>query len=180
MNTHVKSFNQYVDSLLEADGFGTSPFLLVKVEGIYHYFFNLDQEKEGQMGLHLIVGKYSDKEIIEGPKNSYCVLTLNQISSELIEDIALEKDNIPPKSAEKFKIDGDMLTRLVKHTYGCVNNYLETNPKTSRIYDESQDNLVYTGDGSYQELMKSIALSQIGTGWSVQTGSSPKTVLLSR
>lgn len=179
MNIHVKSFDQYVDTLMEADGFGTNPFLLVKVEGIYHYFFNLDKEK-GQVGFHLIVGKYSDKEIIEGPKNSYCVLTVNQISPELIEDIAMDSSKIPSKNNEQFKVGSDLLTRLVQHTYGCVNSYLETNPKISRIYDEAQDNLVYTGDGSYQELMKSIALSQIGTGWSIQTGSSPKTVLLSR
>lgn len=181
MKNRVKSFSEFTAPILEGDGFGTSPFLLVKVEGIYHYFFNLDKEEEkGQNGFHLIVGKYSDKEIIEGAKNSYCVLTLNEISPELIEDIALDKSKIPSANEEKFKMGSNQLSRLMEYVYGCVKNYLEANPKITRIYDEIQDNLVYTGDGTYLEYMKSLSLSQIGEGWSVQEGGSKKVVLISR
>lgn len=180
MTTRIKTFNEFVNPIYEADGFGTNPFLLVKVEGIYHYFFNLDREEEGQMGFHLIVGKYSDKEIIEGAKNSYCVLSVNEISPELIEDIALDSTKIPPVSDVKFKVSTSMLSRLLKHVYSCLTNYLEANPKVTRIYDEIQDNLEYTGDGSYLEYVKSLAVSILGSGWSVQQGSSTKVILMSR
>lgn len=180
MKTRIKSFNQFVEPIHEADGFGTSPYLLIKVEGIYHYFFNLDREDEGQNGYHFIVGKYSDKEIIEGAKNSYCVLGLNQIAPELIEDIALDDTNIPAKDDEKFKMGSSMLSRLMKYVYLCVSNYLEANPKVARIYDEIQDNLQFVGEGSYLEYMKSICIAELGSGWSVQEGSSPKTILISR
>lgn len=184
MKTHVKNFIEFIGAhpgVYESDGFGTSPFLLEKVEGIYHYFFNLDKEEgEGQNAYHLIVGKYSDKEIIEGAKNSYCVLTLNEISPELIEDIALDKSKIPPVNEDKFKMGSNQLSRLMEYVYKCIKNYLETNPKITRIFDEIQDNLEFSGEGTYQEYMKSICLSQIGSGWSVQTGGTTKTVLISR
>lgn len=181
MTTRIKNFEQFIQPIVESDGFGTAPFLLEKVEGIYHYFFNMEKEKgESQSGYHLIVGKYSDKEIIEGAKNSYCVLSLNQISPELIEDIAIDKTKIPQKNSEVFKLSENELTRLIKIVYRCVGNYLEVNPKVSRIYDEIQDNLEFSGEGTYLEFMKSISLSEIGTGWSVQEGNNRKTILLSR
>ena len=181
MTTRIKNFEQFIQPIVESDGFGTSPFLLEKVEGIYHYFFNLEKgDEKGETGYHLIVGKYSDKEIIEGAKNSYCVLSLNEISPELIEDIAIDKTKIPPKNSESFKMSENELTRLIQIVYRCISNYLEVNPKVSRIYDEIQDNLEFSGEGSYLEFMKSISLSQIGTGWSVQEGNSRKTILLSR
>jgi len=181
MTTRIKNFEQFIQPIIESDGFGTSPFLLEKVEGIYHYFFNIDKEEGGDTdGFHLILGKYSEKEIIEGAKNSYCVLTLNEISPELIEDIAIDKSKIPVKNSEVFKLSENELSRLLQSVYRCVSNYLEVNPKVTRIYDEVQDNLEFTGEGSYLEFMKSISLSQIGTGWSVQQGNNKKTILLSR
>lgn len=181
MTTRIKNFEQFIQPLVESDGFGTSPFLLEKIEGIYHYFFNIEkEEKEGETGYHLIIGKYSDKEIIEGAKNSYCVLSLNEISPELIEDIAIDKTKIPPKNSEVFKVSENELTRLLQSVYRCVGNYLEVNPKVTRIYDEIQDNLQFSDEGTYLEFMKSLALSQIGTGWSVQEGNNKKTILLSR
>jgi len=54
----------------ESDGFGTSPFLLVKNGDIYNYFFNIEDERgENEKGFHFIIGKYSNNEVIDGPKN---------------------------------------------------------------------------------------------------------------
>jgi hypothetical protein len=165
----------------ESDGFGTSPFLLEKSGDVYHYFFNIDQESsEDQMGFHLIVGKYSDNEVIEGPKNSYCVLTLNQIASEVIDDIAVEKEEIPQTNKEKFKMGGNEISRLMESVFKCVNSYLEANSKVIRIYDEMQDNLEFDGKGEYMEYMKSIAISQLGGNWSIQQGATQKSIIISR
>jgi hypothetical protein len=165
----------------ESDGFGTSPFLLEKSGDVYHYFFNIDQESsEDQMGFHLIVGKYSDNEVIEGPKNSYCVLTLNQIASEVIDDIAVEKEEIPQTNKEKFKMGGNEISRLMESVFKCVNSYLEANSKVIRIYDEMQDNLEFDGKGEYMEYMKSIAISQLGGNWSIQQGVTQKSIIISR
>lgn len=179
--TKIASFGQFINSMNESDGFGTSPFLLEKEGDVYHYFFNLDQEKsEDQLGFHLVVGKYSDNEVIEGPKNSYCVLTLNQISPEIIEDIAVKKEDVPQTNKDKFKMGGNEISRLMESIFKCVNSYLEANPKVTRIYDEMQDNLELDGKGEYMEYMKSIAISQLGGNWSIQQGSTKKSVIISR
>jgi len=181
----ISNFNEFKimsrDGINESDGFGTSPFLLKKVSDIYHYFFSIEKEKGGESnGYHFVIGKYSDVEVIEGAKNSYCVLTLNQISHELIEDIAVDKEEIPGINDVKFEATGNDVARLMESCSRCLTNYLELNPKVNRIYDEIQQNLEFKGDGTYIEFMKSIVISYLGEKWSVQEGASKKSVLISR
>lgn len=167
--------------LYEGDGFGTSAFLLKKQGDVYNYFFNIESEDGKDVkGYHLIVGKYSNLEVIEGAKNSYCVLTINEISPELIEDIAADKETVPSPNSMKFTSDGNMVSRLMEYVSKCISNYLEANSKTTRIYDEIQENLEFKGKGEYIEFMKSIVISYLGDKWSVQQGSSKKSVLISR
>ena len=100
----IKRFHDFVNSVFEADGYGTSPFLLKKEKDIYNYFFYIDTEKEGiQNAFRLLIGKYSDHQTIDGAKNSYCVLSINKISSEMLEDIAVSKEDLPPTNSENFK-----------------------------------------------------------------------------
>jgi hypothetical protein len=187
MRRIISTFEQFkingTDSktIHESDGFGTSPFLLVKNGDIYNYFFNIENEKGGEeKGFHFIVGKYSNNEVIDGPKNSYCVLALNEISQELIEDIAVEKEDVPQPNTMKFKAGGNEVSRIMEYASKCLSSYLESNPKINRIYDEIQDNLEFDGKGEYIEFMKSIVLSYLGSNWSVQQGSTKKSVLISR
>jgi hypothetical protein len=181
MQKFIETFDQFTNPVNESDGFGTSEFLMKKVGDIYHYFFSLDSEdEEYEMGYHLIIGKYSENEPIDGAKNSYCVLNINQVGHELIEDIAINKEDIPAPDSTEFILDGNELSRLMEHTFKCVLDYLSLNSKVTRIYDEIQDNLVYKGKGEYIEFMKSICLSQLGKNWSVQDGSSKKSLIISR
>lgn len=168
-------------SMYESDGFGTSSFLLVKKGDLYNYFFNIeDEDGKGEKGFHFVIGKYSNSEVIDGPKNSYCVLKLNEISHELIEDIAVEKEEVPLTNAMKFKASGNEVSRIMEYASKCLNSYLESNPKVNRIYDEIQDNLEFEGKGEYIEFMKSIIISYLGENWSVQQGATKKSVLISR
>jgi hypothetical protein len=168
-------------SVNESDGFGTSSFLLRKQSDVYNYFFNIESEETKEsIGFHLIIGKYSGNETIEGPKNSYCVLTLNQISHELIEDIAIDKEDVPQPNDMQFTAKGNDVSRIMEYVSKCILNYLELNPKVFIIYDEIQNNLTLKGKGEYLEFMKSIILSYLGPKWSVQQGSSKKSVIISR
>jgi len=178
----IKNFEEFLGSgVFESDGYGTSPFLMKKESGIYNYFFYIDtDEKEVQDAFRLMIGKYSDHQNISGAKNSYCVLSINKISHEVLEDIAVDKIELPIPSDSKFKVTGEMVSRLFEVISKCVLDYLEQNPKVSRIYDEIQDNLVFTGEGSYIEFMKSIVISYLGEDWSVQEGVDKKSVLISR
>lgn len=164
----------------EADGFGTSPFLLKKEKDIYHYFFNLEGKKGLDRGFHLTIGKYSDKEPISGSKSSYCVLDLCEISEEIIDDIASGKqEEIPPSNKIKFKADENVTSRILECASKCILDYLGKNPKVSRIYDEIQENLYFKGKGTYIEYMKSILGPVIGD-WGIQEGSSKNSVIISR
>ncbi len=181
MKKFIASFDQFTSPVNESDGFGTSPFLMRKVSDVYHYFFSLDSEdEEHEMGYHLIVGKYSENEPIEGAKNSYCVLNINQVGHELIEDIAIDKEDIPSPDSTEFLVDGNELSRLMEQIFKCVQDYLSLNPKVVRIYDNLQDNLEYKGKGEYIEYMKSICVSKLGKNWSVQTGTNEKSLIISR
>jgi hypothetical protein len=184
MTRLISTFDEFKNNhtrIYEGDGFGTSPFLLKKQSDIYNYFFNIESGgKEENLGFHLVVGKYSEFETVDGPKNSYCVLSLNEIPHEIIEDIAIDKEDIPQMSDTQFIIEGDEVSRLMEYVSKCLQNYLEFNSKVSRIYDELQANLVIKGKGEYIEFMKSIILSYLGKNWSVQEGSTKKSIIISR
>lgn len=166
--------------LKESDGFGTSPFLLKKEKDIYHYFFILDSKKENNRAFHLVIGKYSDKEVISGSKSSYCVLGISEISREIVDDISSGKqEEIPYGNKQKFKMDENMTSRILECVSKCLLDYLEKNPKVSRVYDEIQENLFFKGKGTYIEYMKSVIGPVIGD-WGIQEGSDKNTVIISR
>ena len=172
---NLKEFREFVN---ESDGFGTSAFLLKKEKDQYNYFFNLEEKKDDK-GFHMIIGKYSEKEVISGSKNSYCVLGLYRISDDLIDDIAVDKAEIPSSNNEKFKADENETSRILECVAKCLLDYLEKNSKVSRIYDEIQETLYFKGKGTYLEYMKSVIGPVIGD-WSIQDGSDKNSVLISR
>ena len=172
---NLKEFKEFVN---ESDGFGTSAFLLKKEKDQYNYFFNLEEKKDDK-GFHMIIGKYSEKEVISGSKNSYCVLGLYRISDDLIDDIAVDKAEIPSSNNEKFKADENETSRILECVAKCLLDYLEKNSKVSRIYDEIQETLYFKGKGTYLEYMKSVIGPVIGD-WSIQDGSDKNSVLISR
>ena len=91
----IKNFDQFERGyrVLESDGFGTMPYLEKKDGNIYYYFFKLDPEKgEEQKGYMLTLGKYSQYEDTPGAKNSYSVINVNEIGTEIIDDIAWHTD----------------------------------------------------------------------------------------
>ena len=168
------------ERVYESDGFGTSPFLLKKEKDIYHYFFVLDSKKEGGRAFHLIIGKYSNKQAISGSKSSYCVLDISEISREIVDDIASGKqEEIPSSNNSRFKMDENMTSRILECVSKCLLDYLENNPKVSRIYDEIQETLYFKGKGTYIEYMKSVIGPVIGD-WGIQEGSDKNSVIISR
>ena len=177
----IKKFNEFLDSVFESDGFGTKPFLLRKEKDIFNYLFYIDTGEEGkQDAFRLMIGKYSSHQVIDQPKNSYCVLSVNKISSEQLEDISVTKADLPPTTSAEFKMSESDVSRLFETVSKCILDYLEYNAKVSKIYDEIQDNLVFKGEGTYMEFMKSIVISYLGEDWSVQEGVDKNSILISR
>ncbi len=179
MKRKINSFSDFIKESLvnEGDGFGTYPFLLVRDGDIYNYLFQLELENGSQRGFMLSVGKYSQYEIMEGPKNSYAVLNVNEISPEIIEDIAIKKSEVPEFNDAKFKLKDNDLSRFLEQVAKALQNYLEKNPKVIRIFDEMQDNLEIE---NYEDVVKSILISFLGPEWSMQEASHKGTFVFSR
>jgi hypothetical protein len=175
----IYSFSDFINEtkVNEGDGFGTLPFLLVRDGDIYNYLFQLDMENGAQKGFLLSIGKYSQYETTEGPKNSYAVLNVNEIAPEMIEDIAIKKSEIPALNDEKFKLKDNDLSRFLEQVSDSVQNYLEKNPKVIRIFDEMSDNLDIP---DYEEMVKSVLLSFLGPEWSMQEASHEGSFIFSR
>ncbi len=177
---HIKSFEDFSKSyrVLESDGFGTMPYLEKKDGNVYYYFFKLDPEKgEEQKGYMLTLGKYSQYEDTPGAKNSYAVINANEIGSEIIDDIAVDKKEIPNLNSTTFKLSDNELSRFFEQCGKAVANYLEQNPKVVRFYDEMQDNL---DAKNYLEYLKSVLVGSLGGEWTAQEGSNKKVVVISR
>jgi hypothetical protein len=175
----IQNFSDFLksSSVNEGDGFGTFPFLLVKDGDIYNYLFQLELENGSQKGFMLVVGKYSQYETMEGPKNSYAILNVNEIAPEIIEDIAIKKSEIPDLNDVKFTLKDNDLSRFLEQVSKALLNYLEKNPKVIRIFDEMQDNMDIE---NYEEMVKSVLLSFLGPEWSMQEGSHKGTFIISR
>lgn len=177
MEKRIKSYGQFLDHLKETDGFGTEPFLFRRDGDMFYYFFQLDLEEGGQNGYVMFIGKYSEYETLEGPKNSHAVLNVNEIGSEVIEDIAINKATLPQINDEKFKLEGNDLSRFFEQINRCINNYLEKNPKVIRMVDEMHDSLDIE---NYEEFAKSMLISALGPEWAMQEGSHRGIYILSR
>ena len=177
--SNVKSFSEYLSLMNESDGFGTLPFLEKKNGNVYYYFFKLDSEKKKgtQRGYMVTLGKYSQYEDTPGAKNSYAVLNVNEIGTEVIDDLAVERKEIPVLNETSFQLTDGELSRFFEQTAKAVQSYLEQNPKVVRFYDEMQDNI---DADNYLEYLKSVLVSALGGEWSAQEGSNKKVVLISR
>lgn len=177
---YIKSFDQFTNTqrILEADGFGTLPYLEKRNGNIYYYFFKMDPEEgKSQKGYMLTIGKYSQYENTPGAKNSYGVLNVNQIGVELIDDIAIDKKEIPTINDTVFKLTDNETSRFFERCGKAISEYLEQNPKVVRFYDEMQDNL---DSKNYLEYLKSVLVGILGGEWSAQEGSNKKVVVISR
>lgn len=178
MEKRIKSFSDFVSKPInEGDGFGTLPFLQRRDGDLFYYLFQLELENGGQKGIMFMVGKYSQYETMEGAKNSYAVLNVNEIAPEIIEDIAMNKADIPELNSDKFKLKDNDMSRFFEQIAKAILSYLEKNPKVIRIFDEMQDNLEIE---NYGDNMKSILLSFMGPEWSFQEGSHEGTFIISR
>lgn len=178
MGQNIKNFIEFYNaSLNERDGFGTYPFLLKKEGDIYFYLFQLELESGGQKGFMVSLGKYSKYENLEGPKNSHAVISVNEISTEIIEDVAIDKEEIPEFNEEKFTLKDNNLSRFFEQISKCLANYLNKNSKVVRIFDEMQDNIDIE---DYQDYFRSIVLASLGKEWSMQEGAQKEVLIISR
>jgi hypothetical protein len=182
MTNRIKPFLDFINEtsgINEGDGFGTYPYLLKKSGNVYSYFFKIDQEGGKQKSYMLSIGKYSEFQDTPGPKNSYAVMRINEISEQNIEDIAIGKSEIPLLNREKFNVDGNTATRLIEVCAKALLDYLQANAQVIRIFDEMQVNANFE-DRDYLADVKATCSQFLGQEWSVQEGPTDETLIISR
>lgn len=178
--SHIKRFDEFTSqSLSESEGFGTLPFLEKKAGNIYNYFFKVESDQGNEKGFFLSLGKYSEFQDTPGPKNSYSVIRINQISEQIIEDLAINKADIPLLDKEKFSVDGNMASRLLEVVAKALLDYLQKNASVIRFFDEIRVNAEFI-DRDYFLDMKTTASQFLGSDWSVQEGINPESLIISR
>lgn len=180
MPKHIISYDTYFSNHLhESDGFGTLPFLEKKNGNIYSYFFKLDDSDGKEHGFYLSLGKYSEFQDTPGPKNSYAVMRINKISEQIIEDLAIDKADVPLLNKEKFIVKENMASRLLEYCAKALLAYLQNNSQVIRVFDEIQVNAEFP-DRDYMQDMKVTAEQFLGEDWSVQEGTNKESLILSR
>lgn len=177
---YIKKFDEFSSqSISEADGFGTLPFLEKRSGNIYNYFFKVESDLGREVGFFLSLGKYSEFQDTPGPKNSYAVIRINQVSEQIIEDLAINKADIPLLNKEKFTVDGNMAARLLEVVAKALLDYLQKNASVIRFFDEIQVNAEFP-DRNYFEDMKTTATQFLGPDWKVQEGINSESLIISR
>jgi hypothetical protein len=180
MTGRIKKFAEFTsERIVESDGFGTLPFLEKKNGNIYSYFFKIDSDSGKQRGFFLSLGKYSEFQDTPGPKNSYSVIRINEISERIIEDLAIDKAEIPLLNKEKFSVEGNEGSRLLEVIAKALLDYLQKNPQVIRFFDEIKVNAEFPGRDYLQD-MKTTASEFLGPEWSVQEGTNSETLIISR
>jgi hypothetical protein len=125
------------------------------------------------------LGKYSELQETPGPKNSYAVIRINEIAEQIIEDLAIDKAEVPLLNKEKFSVDGNMASRLLEVVAKAILDYLQKNPSVIRFFDEIQVNAEFP-DRNYFDDMKTTATQFLGPDWKVQEGINSESLIVSR
>lgn len=172
-----ENIKDFPDFIAESDGYGDKKFFLIKEGDTYNFLFKLDSIEESEVrAYNLSIGKYSKYELPTGAKNSFAVLSLDEISMDSLEEAVAE--GVAPtariKDAELTDGELDRVLKIMKSVYA---KYLGANPKVVRIYDELQTTIVTR---NYTEKVKNLLSDLLGPDWSVQEGSDDQILLISR
>ena len=172
-----QNLKDFPDFIFESDGYGDKKFFVVKEGDKYNFIFKLDSIEESEVkAYNLSIGKYSKYELPTGAKNSFAVLSLDEISLDTLEECVADK-KVPTSRIKEAELTDGELDRVLKIMGSAYRKYLEANPKVVRIYDELQTTIVTR---NYMEKVKNLMSELLGPDWSVQEGSDDQILLLSR
>ena len=172
---NIKLFEQF---LFEEDGFGRDYFFKQKDGKVSKYFFKVESEEE-TLGFIVSIGKLSRESSIDEAENSYCVISLEPIKESVMDDYLVRETDYKSREDDEFSLGRSEFMRFYKIMGECIKDYLQNNPKVSKIYDEIPLNLEIDMD-QYKDRTETL-MDQWSYGkWSVQEGSTERTLLYSR
>lgn len=171
---HIKLYEHF----LNEDGYGRDFFIKEKDGKVYRYFFKIDGE-EGELGFLIDIGKFSRNVNIESAENSYCVISVQPMSEEVMDDHLANDSDYKSREDETFSLSKSEFMRFYKIVGECIKNYLQNSPKVSTIYDEIILNLEME-KSEYSDAVKNLMGSWSYGKWSVQDGASARTLIYSK
>jgi hypothetical protein len=172
---HIKLFEQF---LLEEDGFGRDFFVKKKDGKVSRYYFKIEGEDEDH-GLVVNIGKLSRGSSIDEAENSYCVISVEPIKISVLDDYLVKETDYKSREDDDFDLTKSEFMRFYRILGEAIKDYLQNNPKVSKIYDEIPLNL-NIDLSEYKDRVTSLMDEWSYEKWSLQDGSEERTLLFTR
>ena len=172
---YLKLFEQF---LMEEDGFGRDFFVKKKEGKVSKYFFKIEGE-EDDLGFIINIGKLSRGASIDESENSYCVISVEPIKVSVLDDFLVKDTDYKSREDENFDLTRSEFMRFYKIMSEAIKDYLQNNPKVSKIYDEILMN-VNMDLSEYEDRARSLMDEWSYEKWSIQEGPEERTLLYTR
>lgn len=172
---HIKLFEQF---LMEEDGFGRDFFVKKKEGKVSKYFFKIEGEEES-LGFIINIGKLSRTSPIDEAENSYAVISVEPIKESVLDDYLVKETDYKSREDDEFKLNKSEFMRFYKILGETIKDYLQNNPKVSKIYDEILLNLEFQVS-EYKDKTESLMDDWSYGKWSVQEGPDERTIIYTR
>jgi hypothetical protein len=172
---HIKLFEQF---LLEEDGFGRDFFVKKKDGKVSKYFFKIEGE-EGSIGFIINIGKLSRESSIDEAENSYAVISAEPIKESVLDDYLVKETDYKSREDESFSLTKSEFMRFYRILSEAIKDYLQNNPKVSKIYDEIPLNLEIDMS-EYKDRSGSLMGEWSYDKWSLQDGIDERSLIYTR
>lgn len=163
------------ENFLNEDGYGRDYFVKKKDGKIHKYFFKIEGEEE-DLGFVLSIGKTSRETSIDGAENSYCVLNIEPMKINIMDDYLVNETDYKSREEDNFKLTKSEFLRFYEIIGECIKDYIKNNPKVTTIYDDIPLNLDIELE-TYSLRVKNMMDGWSYGRWSNQTASSNKALV---
>lgn len=170
----MKHLMLFEDFLFE-DGYGKNFFFPEKREKAIYYYFKIN-EGESQKGFILKISKNCVLMTPEGSENSYGCLRIEPISIATMDDHLANETDFKFREDDMIEIEEDEFPRIYKIVSEAIQNYLQKNPKVTKIYDEMLLNVPMSRKEYKNDVEAMISGWSYGK-WSIQDGPEKKILI---
>jgi hypothetical protein len=173
---YIKNFTSYLVN--EEAGYGNDYFVDKKIDKSKYYFFKVGEGEE-ETGIIIKIGKFSKEGVISDSEKSYCVTHIEQISTNDLDDYLVNDSEYQSNEDVKFSLSSDLLNQTFKIYKKTLDDYLEKNPKVTKIYDEILENLDMNPE-EYKDFISSVIRSWSKKRWKIQEGASQNVLIYTK
>lgn len=173
---HIKLYEQFF--LSEEDGYGRDFFVKKKDGKVSNYFFKLEGE-EKTLGFLVSIGKLSRRITIDESENRYCVISVQPMKETVLDDYLVKETDFKSREDDVFELDKSEFMRFYKIVGECIKDYLQNNPKVSKMYDEMPVNIEMNLN-EYMDVVRALMDEWSYNKWSIQEGSTERTLVYTR